>query len=543
MTKQNLKLRILLIFFILYAIGSTLYALCCAQELDLKKVKRFESLILSNPKDEESLILLEDVTNFYLSKHQYSQLADFLRKLGKTKVPLCQLPVAYFVGLCRLNQLRYLEETQNWQEYFDLGNSYRQELFLETEKMVELCPESKFALLAQSLNWLQHKNQGDGLADGALNKLMAMVNSYSMNSDIDIEALRETADYLSLGEEKGLSKTTYALYAKRLTQEETSIDRLLSVAEGAFREGNLPLSEVVYDRYIELAKNSLSKDDLSNELISIARQFVTAGPKEGIDPQYAERVFGMLKDCCGAGYFTEELQYLRAYNLERMKDYKKSVIEYALLAGNFPQSARIDEAEFKLGIIYTYILGQKQKGLDYWQRAIERNSSLEYSLEALYHKSLISHYAGNLKEAADGYVKILELIAERKDFQNLSERVLERQKEIRESKTIEHNLNTFFDIALKQPLSSQSTSLLAAPFKASQDEEVKFSSQQLVFDTGCFSPEFTFLWSGDLGSIKPIPTKGEFATTYKTKGTKVVNLSVLTPDGSVSGAIEMVDIY
>lgn len=543
MTKQNLKLKILLIIFISSIIYHPSSIAVYAQELDAKKAKRLESLILANPKDKDNISLLSELTEFYLSKHQYTQAIVFLRKLEKIKAPLCQLPVSFFIGHCRFNQLRYLEETQNWQEYFDLGNSYRQELFLETEKIVELCPGSKFALLAQSLNWLQHKNQGDDKAEGALKKLMEIVNNYSKQTDIDIEALREVADRLSSGEEKGLSKSAYALYANRLTQEETSADRLLSVAEGAVKDGNLSLAEVVYDRYIELAKNSLAKDNLSAELIAIARYFVTEGSKEGSDPQYAERIFGLLKEYCGMSYFTEELQYLRAYNLERLKDYKRAAEEYSILVGAFTQSIYVDEAEFKLGVIYTYILGEAKKGLDSWQRIIERNSSLEYSLEGLYHKSLISHYKGNVKEAAEGYAKILEIVAEKnsEDFEDLSRRVLERQKEIKEAKEIEYNLKTFLGIAL-QNQSNRNGSLLAVPSKASKNEEIKYASERLVFDTGCFSPEFTFLWSGDLGAVKPIPIEAEFVTTYKTKGTKVVNLVILTPAGSQDAAVEMMDI-
>lgn len=543
MTKQNLKLKILLIIFIASIIYHPSSIAVYAQELDVKKAKRLESLILANPKDKQNVLLLTELTDFYLSKHQYTQAISFLRKLEKIKTPLCQLPVSYFIGLCRFSQLRYLEETQNWQEYFDLGNSYRQELFLETEKVVELCPESKFALRAQGLNWLQHKNQGDDKAEGALNKLMDEVNNYAKADDIDIEALKEVADYLSLGEEKGLSKATYVLYANRLMQEETSVDRLFFVAESAVKEGNLSLAEVVYDRYIELIKNSLAKDNLAGELIAIIKQFVTGISKEGRDPQYAEHVFGLLEEYCGRSYFTDELQYLRAYNLERLKDYKRTAEEYSILVSAFAQSAHIDEAEFKLAVIYAYILGEMKKAVDSWQRIIERNFSLGYSLEGLYHKSLISHYAGNFKEAEDGYAKILELIGESGDFKDLSERVLERKKEIKESKPIEYNLKTFLDIALKQPSSSQNALLLAMPFRAAKEEEVRFTSQKLVFDTGCFSPEWTFLWSGDLGAVKPIPVEAEFVTAYKTKGTKVVNLVVLTPAGSVDTAIEMVDIY
>src|SRR3989338_11377956 len=133
MTNQNFKLKILLISFLLFAIPYPLSASVFAQEPGLKKAKQLESSILSDPLDKQASLMLDELSELYFIERRYGQLIDFLRKLEKKKIPPCDLAVGYYIGLCRYHQLKYLEETKNWKEYFDLVNAYRQEVFLETE--------------------------------------------------------------------------------------------------------------------------------------------------------------------------------------------------------------------------------------------------------------------------------------------------------------------------------------------------------------------------------------------------------------------------
>ena len=60
--------------------------------------------------------------------------------------------------------------------------------------------------------------------------------------------------------------------------------------------------------------------------------------------------------------------------------------------------------------------------------------------------------------------------------------------------------------------------------------------------TGCLVPELTYLWSGDLGSVHPVPMTPEFSTDYQVRGIKVVNVVVLAGLEPAGSALEMVDI-
>lgn len=553
MTKQ--KQRLLFILFSAFSLQLSAFSFQLgAREPDSGRLKQLEEQILANPKDNLSLPKLEELSSLYLEGHQYNQLVDFLRKQELIAVSGCELPLGYYIGLCRYHQLRHLEETKNWQEYFDRGGFYREELFQETMKTVSLCLESPLVIKAQVINWLEHKAQNDSLGKGALDKLISLLNNYVRQdaaglssvegevspSGLDMEVIKETADILQREGEPALARAAYNLYVGRLDDSKTAKEELRLAAESALESGNISLAEIIYERYINGIKGSFSKEDLAKELTAIAEQFRFK------DMAYAEKISAILEESCGTGCFSEELQYARAYNLQRLRDYSKAIQEYEKLVKNFPASPRIDEAEFKLGVLYTYIISQKEEGLNYWQKVIERDSDLILVVESLYHKAMINQYARYFDMAMADYSRILERVNNNPDFKELTERVYIRQKEIQESKPMEYNLKTFLDVSLKKEgiIESQALALdlMAEPFKTIRGREIKFSLNQPQVMTGCLVPALTYLWSGDLGGIYPVPVTPEFSTAYQTKGVKVVNVVVLSALEPVGSALEMEDI-
>ena len=539
----------------LSAVSCQLSTLIYAQD-ELKKVKQLEAQVLSNTKDKKALQSLDMLSEMYFGQHQYNSFVEFLKKLAKKKPPVCSVPVSYYISLCRYHQLKYLEETKNWKEYFDQGNNYRQELFSEAQEIVRACPESACAVRAQLLSWLQHKAQNDSQMEGSLTKLIAMAKDYGAKGSPEIEIIKQVADNLREQQETALAKGIYNLYVKGLIEVEKSPLSLESSAEDALKGSNIDLAEIIYERYIDLIKNSLAKDTLAQELIVIIKNFATDGWNKGKDPLFAEKALGILKELCGKSYLSEDLQYGRAYNLQRLKEYAKCAQEYALLIEDFPESAYRNEAEFKLGLLYTYCLGQKEKGLSSWNNLIERNLSpnlkhtnsfwLGYAAESLYQKGIISQYEGALETAGAGYAQIIELLTGKDGYKNLLERTKARQKEIEQTKPMEYNLKMFLDTALKQPIAEQGgLEVKVFPFKvvSLKVEEVKFSIQQYIVTSGCMAPELTYLWSGDTGNIQPLPTTQDFTTAYETSGVKVVNAVVTSPSGVVGSTLEMEEVY
>ena len=345
------------------------------------KLKQLEEQVLANPR--ENALAIKELSNLYFTAGQYNQFADFLGKLTKDKVQDCSSAAGYYLALCRYHQLRHLEEAQDWQEYFDKGADYREELFRQTRDIALNCPNSPFAIRAQTINWLEHKARNDGEREDSLNKVISLINGYVKQAQVDdIEVIKEAADILSREKETAFSKAAYNLYVNRMIAKEVSIDKLRHSAQEAYNQGNLELSEAIYERYLQLVAGFFSKDKFAAELTVLANEFAAGGSGKNSDPQYAERIFSALEDSSGAEYFSQELQYLRAYNLERMKEYSECAKEYENLASRFSSGNYTDsfgygklnyglvanKAEFKLGLIYTYILGQKERGLPLGRR-------------------------------------------------------------------------------------------------------------------------------------------------------------------------------
>lgn len=521
-----------------------------AQNIELEKIKRLEARIISNPQAKETQPLLEELSGYYIKANGYENLAAFLKKLDKAVVNRdCGLPLSYYLSLCRYHQLRYLEETQNWKEYFDSAAAYRDELFKESKKAAHECPLSSFAVKAQILNWLEHKSRNDSEARASLKNVVSLINMYVKESTGDIQVIKDAADILAKEKETALAKAAYNLYVNRLISTEVSVEKLKANAQEAYSSGNLELAEVIYDRYISLAGSFLPKDKLAGELIAVALQFAVS-PARGIlspeinDGQYAEKIFTLIEELCPRGCINEETLYLRAYNLQKNKEYQGCAREYSRLIQRFPQGRYVNEAEFKIGVIYAYVLDKKADALDAWQKIITRGSSLGYVLESIYHKSLISQYEGGLEDARGGYEKIISLAEDARQYKNVLERVNLRLKEIEGSRSLEYSLLSFLDGSLKEAvINKRPLEVSASPLSLDILSELKISVPQVEMRTGCFSPELNYLWSGDLGNVSPLPVDASFNTAYDSPGTKVFNLAVVNSNGLIGASVEMVEVY
>jgi hypothetical protein len=61
-------------------------------------------------------------------------------------------------------------------------------------------------------------------------------------------------------------------------------------------------------------------------------------------------------------------------------------------------------------------------------------------------------------------------------------------------------------------------------------------------ESGCYSIDLNYLWSGELGISSPSLNQNVFTTSYKSSGTKLINLIVLTPSGILDKSYLMVDV-
>lgn len=486
--------------------------------------------------------LFEEVKDFYFQEDKYSQLVEFLKSLSQQKEALGPF-VDYYTALARYHQIKHLEETQEWDEYFSQGNSYRDQVTAAAGKAIDSTnPKDALNIYSRLLLWQFHQDQQDAFVESSLSDLMQAILEYAEDAK-DLKPIREVADRLLAYGEKGKSKELYRTYVNKLTGSANEDKELEALALGFYKEGNLELSETVYDVYIERIAQTYPKEKLIPILINIARNF--SEQDEGKkDAYYAEKLFNKIEEAGTKDAFDEELMYFRAFNVEKIKEYPRAKDFYLDLLQRYPETKYADEAYFKAGIISTYVLRDIKTGRDYFEKLAQKEILSPQVISGLYQLGLLCQWENDLAKAKDYYNILLEKAGN--DFTETIAFAQERLKEITESKPIGYNLKTFLDLSLKEgePVFTPGLAdLNSSRYKLKKDENVDIQCTPYTVESGCMQVEIQYLWSGDLGTAKPPLEKSEFNTTYVQRGTKEINLVVVSPSGVLDRSIDLVDVY
>jgi hypothetical protein len=483
----------------------------------------------------------EELRDIYFKDNKYKEFAEFLKSLGQKKKELEPF-VNYYTALAFYSQLKYLEEKQGWDEYFSQGNAYRDELATDAEKTVEATQAGDpLHIYARLLIWQFHRDQQDSLSEDALTGLMSSVKEYAKLS-ADPKPIKEVADkFLAYGE-KAKSRELYKIYAGKIAASDIKDEALNNIAFGFYKQGNLELAETIYDIYMSRITRSLSKEEAVPLLIDIARLF--SYKDEGAhDASYAEKVFQEIENLGGKESFNQEFIYLRAFNLEKAKEYAKAKDNYLDLVRRYPGTGYNDEAVFKSAIITTYVLRDIKQGKGYFQGLAEKETMSPQKIPSLYQLGLLSQWEGDLIKAKEYYNRLIAEAGENSG-QTL-DLTRERLKEIDEGRPIEYNLKTFLDLSLKEEnaiFDMTKFDLSSHPYHAKKNGDVTVSSSSYFAQAGCMQVELQYLWSGDTGTKKPSLAEAQFNTTYTESGTKEINLVIVSPAGIVDRSIDIVDI-
>lgn len=530
---------------------------------DSAKINALSKQIIEAKSDKDLYSAFEELMDLYFSRatikseggippkagkeNKYNELVDFLNSLiKKKKAP--EPVVNYYIAATRYYQLKYLEETQEWDEYFSNGNTYRDQITQSAQKAIDVTTTKDTAYLyARLILWRFHRDQQDSFEESALADLMRAAFEYSSLSP-ELLPLKDVADQLLSYGEKGKAKELYRSYVNKLITQDIKDEELASIALGFYKEGNLELSQLVYDIYIERILKTYPKEKLIPFLIDIAKQFsysAIGGKDEGLkDTVYAENIFKKIEGIGGKDVFDQELIYLRTFNLEKSKEYSQALNIYMDLIQRFPQGVHVEEATYKAGIIFTYILRDLKNGRNYFEKLMNKESFSPYAISSLYQLGLLSQWEGDLIKAKEYYNKLLGEAKEK--FPEAVDLVKARLREIEEAKPPEYNLKTFLDVSLKEEnkvFDMSKVDLTSFPYRPKKDQEVNIASSVYLGDTGCMQIELQYLWSGDLGTNKPSSLEQPaFNTSYTEPGTKVINLVVVSPSGIIDRNIDLIDV-
>ena len=108
-------------------------------------------------------------------------------------------------------------------------------------------------------------------------------------------------------------------------------------------------------------------DKLIPELFEVASLFVYK--QKGLyDMSYAEKIYAKIEGLGQANSFNQEAIYLRAFNLEKLKDYKAAGELYLQLIQLYPDTRHFDEAVYKIAMIKAYVLADIQKAREYFTK-------------------------------------------------------------------------------------------------------------------------------------------------------------------------------
>ena len=453
-----------------------------------------------------------------------------------------ELEESYRSALNRYQQLKYLEEAKNWDEYFSKGNDYRNEIVDKAGKVSSTAAlDDPLRVYSRLLLYSFHKDQQDTFTEEALSNLMSSALDYAKLNK-DMTPIKETADKLLSYDEKSKAKELYKVYAKELVKTDVKDEVLREIADGFYKSGNLDLAENIYDIYIEKISKKIPKDKFILELKNIALAFAykDAGSR---DMPYAESIFKRIENEGGVEAFDEELIYLRGFNLEKNKEYRQAKDVYLLLLQKYPGSKYADELTYKTGIIFTYILRDIKTGREYFDKLADKESIIPYSLASLYQLGVLKQWEGDLSPAKGYYKKLIEK-SEGKITDTL-EMAQERLKESEEGVAMEHNLRTFMDVSLKESSANFDMSkidLRSNIYYPKSGEETDVKSSVYLASSGCFNVELQYLWSGSLGDARPNTKQSEFKATYKNPGTKMVGLVLVSPSGITDYTFDLIDV-
>jgi TolA-binding protein len=485
---------------------------------------------------------LAEAQSKYLSGNQFNEFIDFLNNF-KDKDQATQPYLDYCKANTRYLQLKYLEEKQSWDDYFANGNTYRDQIVENAQKVINQADSANcLKVKSRLLLWQFHYDQQDAFMQQALEDLVTEVNVYAKGS-AGLDLIKEVADKLLANQEKSKARQIYKLYIDGLVAQKMTAVQLKAVAAGFYKQGNLELAQNIYDNYVEEISKALSPEKLVAELFELASLFVYK-PAGLFDMAYAEKIYAKIEALGQKDAFNQETIYLRAFNLEKMNAYQDAQKIYLQLTQVYPDTKYFDEAIYKVAMINTYALADINTARKYFDLLSAKTVFSPQVICAFYQLGLLAQWEGNLVKAKDYYDLLLKNTQDK--YPSIVAKTKDRLKEVQENGQISYNLKTFLDLSLKKEstlMEINKAQIQPSSYILEKNQNTTVSSSVIMPQSGCNQVELQYLWSGDLGGANPVVTESSFQSSYSDSGTKEINMVIISPAGTVDRSFIMLDVY
>lgn len=526
----------LLIVLILFSISNGL-----PKEAD--EVTILSKAIFDSQNKTEAYIYFQKLCDLYFATHKYNDCLKLLNSIGAKKKNFSSL-VNYFSALSRYLQLKHLEETQNWDEYFSSGNALRKDFLDFAQSAINQSTlEEPVYVYARLLVWRFHHDQQDAFYESSLDELMQAVRAYAQEKGKgNPQVIKDVADRLLAENLKGKSKELYKLYLNKILDSTTKEEELWDLANSFYVQKNLDLAEEVFDIYMAKIGVSWPKEKAATQLLEIAKKF-SYESKENFDPEYAEKIFVNLENLVGPDFFQEDVLYLRGYNLEKAKEFKAAASIYQQILDRFPKTLLFDELKFKIALIYTYINADLEKGKAIFNELAEKTSLSPQIVSSIYQLGILSQWQGELDKARGYFQLVLEKAKEQ--FEETYILAQKRLKEISEARPMDYNLKMFLDACLKKEEVStgfKAAQISSSSYRTEKNTPVQITADVFMGESGCMPVEAQYLWSGHLGVSLPSSFEKSFSTQFLHSGTKEINLLILHAQGTFIPVLDIVDV-
>ena len=249
---------------------------------------------------------------------------------------------------------------------------------------------------------------------------------------------------------------------------------------------------------------------------------------------------------------------MRAFNLEKMKDYKKAGEFYLQLIQLYPETKYFDEAVYKIAMINAYVSADIKEARNYFKKLTAKQVTSPQRTSGFYQLGLLAQWEGDKALARDYYNALIKDSGDNQPVttapgftgsagtRSCAAAARERLKEIEENKPLSYNLRTFLDASFKDTdasLEISRSALEPSGYILEKGQKITVSSLVNLPESGCSQVEVQYLWSGNLGGANPGVTDADFQGSYPDAGTKEINLIIILPTGIVDRSFAMVDVY